>query len=372
VLRAKDFDRILLIKPSALGDVIHALPVLVKLRARYPRARIDWLVTPDNADLVRRHPDLSNVVLFARREYARFGRSWSATLGLLKLYHTLWQNRYQLVIDLHGQFRSALFVLASAAPVRIGFDRPLRRPWRPSSPTGPPVPAHGWTGTREGAWVTYSHRIPIPTLDVHAVDRYLWLAPLLGLDDGPPDFRIYLADETLERVTGWLRAEAIAGRKLAVLAPGTTWHTKHWHVEGFTEVARHLQRQGFAVVLVGAGRDVVRCRAIHAACPDCLDLSGRTTPGELAAVIARAAVCVTNDSGPMHLAVALDRPVVSVFGPTNPVWIGPYGRPDDVAQAAVACSPCYYRRLSQCPHDHACMRQVSAAMVVERLTRLAG
>src|SRR5262245_44351611 len=84
-LRSRSFERILLIKPSAVGDVVHTLPILVKLRARYPDARIDWLITPENAELVRCHPALSNVVLFARRDYGQFGRSWRATVGLLQL-----------------------------------------------------------------------------------------------------------------------------------------------------------------------------------------------------------------------------------------------------------------------------------------------
>src|SRR6266581_8658313 len=100
-LTARQFDRILLIKPSAFGDVLHALPVLVKLRARYPDARIDWLITPENADLVRHHPALSDVVLFARRDYGRWDRLLSAGAGLLKLIGSLQASRYELVIDLH-------------------------------------------------------------------------------------------------------------------------------------------------------------------------------------------------------------------------------------------------------------------------------
>src|SRR5580765_7740615 len=88
-LADRRFDRILLIKPSAFGDVLHALPVLVKLRARYPKARIDWLITPENADLVRHHPALSNVVLFARRDYGQWNRMWSAGTGLVKLVSAL-------------------------------------------------------------------------------------------------------------------------------------------------------------------------------------------------------------------------------------------------------------------------------------------
>src|SRR3569623_3837394 len=130
-LASQSFQRILLIKPSAGGEVAHALPVLVKLRERYPQAHTDWLITPENADLVRWHPGVSNVVLFDRRRFARFGRNWSATTGMLRLLHRIWRARYELVVDLHGQLRSALFTVASGAPYRVGFER-----------------------TREGAWMT--------------------------------------------------------------------------------------------------------------------------------------------------------------------------------------------------------------------------
>src|SRR5438876_10231572 len=125
-LASRQFERILLIKPSAFGDVLHTLPVLVKLRARYPAARIDWLITPENAELVSYHPALSNIVLFARRDYTRWNRVLAAGAGLLKLVNELQSAQYDLAIDLHGQLRSAFFALASGAPVRIGFDRPLR------------------------------------------------------------------------------------------------------------------------------------------------------------------------------------------------------------------------------------------------------
>src|SRR5207248_8370505 len=92
----------------------------------YPSARIDWLITPENAELVRYHPALSNTLLFARRDYARWDRLLAAGAGLLRLVNDLQSAQYDLAIDLHGQFRSALFALASGAPVRIGFDRPLR------------------------------------------------------------------------------------------------------------------------------------------------------------------------------------------------------------------------------------------------------
>ncbi|HVC93324.1 MAG TPA: lipopolysaccharide heptosyltransferase II [Pirellulales bacterium] len=345
-IASREFQRILLIKPSAAGDVVHTLPVLVKLRARYPAAQIDWLITPENAELVRCHPALSGVVLFDRRRFARFGRDWAATKDMLNLLHTIRRARYEMVVDMHGQLRSALFVLASAAPVRVGFAR-----------------------TREGAWLSYSHHIPLPTMEAHAVDRYLWLGPLLGLDDRPPDLTMHLPPEADSGVRELLSRHGLAERPYALLVPGTVWETKHWRVEGFADVARHLLARGLAVVLAGAPRDRQRCAQVAEACGGVCDLSGQTTLAGLAALIRRATTCVTNDSGSMHLAVALAKPVVSIFGPTSPLRTGPYGRPEVVVQAQLGCSPCYFRKLSRCPHDHACMREVTSAMVIERLER---
>jgi lipopolysaccharide heptosyltransferase I len=366
-IHSRPFERILLIKPSAFGDVVHTLPVLVKLRARYPAARIDWLITPENAELVRYHPALSNVVLFNRRDYARFGRSWSATTGLLRLLHGLWRARYDLVVDMHGQLRSALFTIASGASVRIGFDRHRSGAVPAAVPRVTDVGQHGWAGAREGSWIVYSHRIPVHSLSAHAVDRYLWVAPLLGLDASPPDFTVYWPPEADDRIDTLLARHGLRHSPFAILVPTTIWATKHWHVEGFAQVGRYLLQSGLGVVLAGAPNDRVRCRTVAAACPGARDLCGETTLAEFAALMQRAAVNVTNDSGSMHLAVALGRPVVSVFGPTDPVRIGPYGRPDAVVRLDLPCSPCYLKDLSQCPYNHACMTGVTPAMVIERL-----
>ena len=371
-LQSAEFSRILLIKPSALGDVVHTIPVLVKLRARYPRARIDWLITPENAEVVCHHPALSNVVLFARRDFSKRGRRWRALVAFVGLLKQIRRAKYDLIIDMHGQVRSALFALVSGARVRIGFDRPIKRGLTVSAEHDlRNVPSHGWRGAREGSWMAYTHRIPVPTLDVHAIDRYLWLAPLLGLDDDPPDLTIHLSSETTFKVHRLLEEHGVpASRQLVVLVPGTIWETKHWTIEGFAGVARAFLQDGFAVVLAGTKRDQHRCGQIAAAAPGVCDFSGKTTPAELAALIQRAVVAVTNDSGSMHVAASLGKPMVSVFGPTNPVHIGPYQRPEAVVRVDLPCSPCNYRRLSQCPFDHACMKQVTSAMVVERIRNI--
>ncbi len=156
------------------------------------------------------------------------------------------------------------------------------------------------------------------------------------------------------------------------IAPGTIWETKHWGTEKFADVARHFLRRGFAVALMGSRRERAVCEDVARLAPGAVDIAGETTLAELAALIRRSAISVTNDSGPMHLAVALERPVVGIFGPTDPVWIGPYGHPDNALRAGVPCSPCLLRQLSRCHYGHVCMERVSASAVIERMEQVLG
>ena len=371
-VKSRDFRKILLIKLSAVGDVVHTIPVLNKLRRRYPAARIDWLVTPAIAELLRHNPAISNVIEFERDDWSR---RWTPTpfVNYARLAAKLRANAYDLVVDMHGQFRTAVLVLASGAPVRIGFDRPRASVWD-ASPRSFPAEArkHAWQGAREGSWLAYTHHIPVPTLDIHAVDRYLGVGRILGLETGPPDFSFPIPQAASASVEALLRERGLAGAPLLAMAPGTIWETKHWGSGKYAEVARHFLAKGFAVALMGSRRERAVCEDVARLAPGAVDIAGETTLTELAALIRRSAISVTNDSGPMHLAVALDRPVVSVFGPTDPVWIGPYGRTGAVLQAGVACSPCLLRQLSRCRYGHVCMQNVSASAVIERMEHVLG
>ena len=371
-LRSRDFRKILLIKLSAVGDVIHTIPVLNKLRRRYPSAQLDWLVTPAIAELLRHNPAITNVIEFAREDWSR---PWTPApfVSYARLAAKLRANGYDLVVDMHGQFRTAVFALATGAPVRIGFDRPRARVWDASPRTfSAEARKHAWQGAREGSWLAYTHHIPVPTLDLHAVDRYLSVGPILGLEEGPPDFSFPIPQAASANIESLLRRHDIAGAPLVAMAPGTIWETKHWGSDKFAEVARHFLQKGFAVALMGSRRERVVCEEVARLAPGSVDVAGETTLTELAALVRRSAISVTNDSGPMHLAVALGRPVVSVFGPTDPIWIGPYGRADAVLRAGVPCSPCFLRQLSRCRYDHVCMENVSAPAVIERMERVLG
>jgi heptosyltransferase-2 len=145
------------------------------------------------------------------------------------------------------------------------------------------------------------------------------------------------------------------------------WETKHWTPEGFAGVARELVESGALPILIGTKGEQGLCRGIQSRAPGTADLAGKTTLAEVVALIRRAAVVVTNDSGAMHIAAALGRPAVSIFGPTNPAQVGPYGQPESVVRLNLPCSPCNFRRLGQCPNGHACMRDLTVEMVMSRV-----
>lgn len=360
-LIGREFERILLIKPSALGDVIHTVPIVAKLRQRYPQARIDWMLNPGIADWIGHHAAINNVVLFDRKGLARAKTAPGLLWQLLK---TLRDGQYDLVIDLHGQLRSAFFTLTTGAPVRIGFDRPRRENF--NSPRNLPAQAykHGWTGAREKSWLAYTHHIELPTLEAHAVDRYLRLGEMLGFDAGQPDFHVPIPANASARVDELLHQHGISNQRLLIMCPGTIWETKRWPAVGFAAVGRHFMGEGWSVILAGSGGDRAACEEVAALCPGAINLCGQTKVSELAALIGRADLCITNDSGPMHLAVAVDRPVVSIFGPTDEVWIGPYGRAGAVVRRSLPCAPCYLRSIRKCPHGHACMNEIDAREVI--------
>lgn len=364
-LRRRDFKKILLIKLSAVGDVVHTLPVLNKLRRRYPNAQIDWLVTPAIGELLRHHPALNCVVDFERDTSAP-PWAWAALTSYARVARKLREARYDLAIDLHCQSRTAFLAFISGAPVRIGFDKERPEVWEHSRKVTDDFRKHAWHGAREGAWLSYTHRIPLPTLDVHVVDHYQSVGNLLGFEPAPTDFSFRIPQAAHERVAALLRQHGISDARLAVIAPRGNWQTKRWPDEKSAAVARHFMARGYAAVLVGVPRERTVGQAIARLAPGAIDLSGETSLSELAALVGRAAICIAHDSGPMHLAVALGRPVVALFGPSDEVWAGPYQRDNAAVRTALPCAPCYLRRLKSCRYGHACMEEMSADAVVER------
>lgn len=323
-------QRILIVKPSALGDVVHALPILNLLRLRWPKAHIAWLVMPAFAGLLEGHPQLDRVIPFERRQLAKAWKDPGRLGELFRLTRDLREARFDLVIDLQGLLRSGWLTSRTRAPVRVGF-----------------------ANAREGAPLFYTHRVPVRSKEVHAIERYLSVAEALGCGRQPVRF-IFPTDDTDRAAV----AEMLGGiDRYAVLLPGTNWATKRWPVEHFAETARKVrERMGLGIVVAG-GADVT---GLAARIPFDANLAAGTSIRQLVALLERAELVIANDSGPMHIAAALGRPLVTLFGPTNPIRTGPYNRPDTVARVDIPCSPCYSRR---CSHT-SCMRWLTPESVL--------
>lgn len=346
------FSRILLIKPSSLGDIIHAIPVLRALRRAYPGAEIDWLINTSFAPLLEGDPDVSQLVTFDRRRFAHIGRSSRATRDFLRFVSALRQRRYELAIDLQGLFRTGFLAWACGAPTRIGFRR-----------------------AREGARWFYTHLVETPDPDEHAVQRNLRAAALLKISTEPVDFGLRITDAGRAMIESVLREHDVAPKDaLAVIAPGARWETKRWPIPSFVQVIEALQDEDHVrCLLVGSSDEAERCAEIARACRrQPIDLSGRTPLPQLLALIERADVVLCQDSAVAHLAAALNRPLACVIGPTHPRRTGPYERPAAVVRLPIECSPCYFRRLSQCPHHHRCMQDLPASGVLMALRRALG
>ncbi|MGD1278750.1 MAG: lipopolysaccharide heptosyltransferase II [Tepidisphaeraceae bacterium] len=315
-------QRVLIIKPSAIGDIVHALPALARLRRLWPAAKLSWLVTPSCAALVQNHPMIDEVILFHRRRWAQGWYNPMALWELVRFIRDLRRRRFDLVIDFQGLFRSALAALASGAPRRIGFSN-----------------------AREGAVFFYTDGVDCSWELDHAVERYLKIAAALGCTDGAVEFPLAIDEADRDYIRSLIPGEA----SFAVLLPGANWPTKRWPVQRMAALVEPLRsRFGLETVVVGSRSDAAMTRQI----PATYDLTGKTNLRQLAALLERASLVIANDTGPMHIAAALGRPLVSPYGPTNPRRTGPFGRMDSVIRLDLPCSPCLSRR---CSHQ-SCMQ----------------
>lgn len=331
--------RILLIKLSALGDVIQTLPTLEAIRAALPQADITWLVEEATAPILELHPALDSLLVSRRRSWLAAGRRGSlhtAWREFRQVVQVIRQRPFDLVIDLQGLLKSAFWTFLARSPRKIGFNR-----------------------TREYSYLALSERLPPYDPDEHAVRRYLRVARYLGAAAEPTRFRLALPVGTGQNLH-YLWSEKTG--PLIVMHPGTRWPTKHWLPESFAALADALIHERQArVVFTGSPADrplIARIRSGMSMSAD--DLSGRTVLKSLARLFYQADAAVTTDTGPMHLAAAVGTPVAAVFGPTAPWRTGPFGPQHRVIRTNVSCSPCFMRH---CP-DPKCLTGLGVTEVL--------
>ncbi|MCX5660054.1 MAG: glycosyltransferase family 9 protein [Planctomycetota bacterium] len=303
--------RVLIIRPSALGDVARTVPALASLRKALPGARIDWLVNEGFVDAVAHHPALYGTIAFPRQRFGamllnpRVGAEALAWLGRLR------RNEYDLVFDLQGLMRSGYFAWSTRAPRRVGF-----------------------ADAKEFGWLGYNQRHKVDP-DLHTVDRMRALVEAEGFK-AERDMRLYVGEQDKTWLAGFLAEHGLAAGEYFTIAPTARWLCKCWPIERYAQVVRRLLDEGLAgkagIILASPSEREQVQPLVDAMGPDAPLVFPRTSVGQMMAILSRTRLLVCNDSAPLHIAVGFDRPIVSIFGPTDPRLVGPYRRADAVIE----------------------------------------
>jgi lipopolysaccharide heptosyltransferase I len=334
-------ERVLIVKPSSLGDIVHSLPFLAALRRKLPEAQITWLVGRASVNLLEGHPALDALMVFERERWGDVGRLPGSLCEVISFARDLRRRRFDLVIDLQGLFRSGALTWLTGAPRRVGFEN-----------------------AREWAHVFYNERVKVPDGEIHAVARCLLVAKALGCNvSGVPAFEVAVGEAARARADKLLARANPEGKRVVAVLPSARWSTKRWPADYFSELANRVSVSLDAhIIFLGARDDRGLIQRITGRMKNAAaNLAGETTLKESAALMERAAVVIANDSGPMHLAVALGRPTVALYGPTSPERTGPYGDSARVLWSRRPCVPCFK---SECD-DVDCMRDIMPAAVFE-------
>ena len=312
------YKRILIIKPSSLGDIIHALPTLAALRDAFPESWIAWLVKREWAEILEGHPDLNEVLSVDFRP-----RGWASLVRVIR------GRTFDLTVDLQGLFRTGFLSRLSGARERVGF-------------------ADG----REGSPFFYTQKVKLPIpiakpwrlLDMHAVDRNLQIAKHLGAEIGKPRFPFPSFEKEQDEVEGWLHHAGVNPTdRLIALAPLARLEIKNWPFEKFLQVAGALcARECTRIVLIGTESQRWMGAPFQRRVGQRLvNLVGKTRVRQLPALLKRVHLLIANDSAPLHLASVSGTPVIALLGPTNHLATGPYGDGlHCIVRTSLPCSPC--------------------------------
>jgi heptosyltransferase-2 len=334
--------RILVFHTAFIGDIILALPMIQSLHSGYPGSRIDVVTIPSSSEVLRNHPAISDVIVYDKRGADRgFG-------GIVSLAGRLHATMYDLALIPHRSIRSALIGWLARIPRRIGFSTSAGR-------------------------LLFSDLVRYEKSH-HEVRRNLDLLKPLGIENQdiilPSVYPDHEDCDVVDRLMGNFDRE-----NLIALAPGSIWNTKRWTTEGFIELGRKLLAEDFSIVLVGGKADQALCREICGSLRGkrVLDSTGELTLLQSAELIRRCRLAVSNDSAPMHLAVAVRTPVVAIFGATVPQFgFAPLGEYDEVVETpGLSCRPCSIHGGRECPiKTFVCMKHISTEHVLEKVYRI--
>lgn len=338
-LSQRKIQKICVIKPSALGDVVQSLPILPVLRQRFPESHISWVINRELSDLLTGNSCLDELIPFDRK---------GGVSAWWKLLKRLRRAQFDLVIDLQGLLRTGIMTLATRAPIRIGLQT-----------------------AREGSHLACHELLRDSSNQVPAYRRTWRLAEELGLGELRPHTEIVIPDYDRQ----WARQlRASLQGPLLVIQPGARWQTKQWPIRHYAEVARRAMKElGLSAIIIGspgeyaAAQELLELVKHSAPRGEILSLAGQTTIKQLAVLIQHADLVLSNDSGPLHLAAGLGTPVVGVFTCTSPIRSGP--APAPLRRMVATQLPCAASYCKKCPNlgsaHLACFKELSPDRVWE-------
>jgi heptosyltransferase-2 len=317
------WQKVLLLQTSFLGDTVLTLPLVSEIKRRFPPAHLTMMCSPLAAELLQGHPDIDEIIADDKR---------GADKGLRELWHKaqrLKQNGYTLALTPHKSLRTALLLYFADIPYRVGFRQ-----------------SKGWF---------LFHALARRETRQHDVERTLSILTPFGIKPEDCDRRLNLPLSSASRAAfaGLLESLSIRADKLLIgINPGSVWPTKRWSADGFAQLVRRLKGQyDCAVLLFGGPEDVAITAQIQDLCGGAaVNLAGKISLSELPAALSACRVLVTNDSAPMHIAVARNVPTVAIFCATTPaLGFYPYTANAIVVEKELACRPCGSHGGRRCP-----------------------
>lgn len=343
---------ILIVKLSAIGDVIHTLPALNALREHWPNARITWLVEEEAAELVSGHPALDRVLVSRRKRWARGLKSgqWRNHLKAVNSFiRDLRDTHYDMIFDFQAALKGAMLIAPAHGRKKIGFGPGMQH--------------------QEHSYLVLNTRVPMVSMEIHALERGLLLLEAMGVPYGKIVYNLPITPTARQQAARLLAGHTSHRNGIQVaINPVAKWETKLWLAERFANLAdRLVEEHHAAIFFTGGPEDGTEIETIQSMMRhSSANLAGRTTLIELAAVYEQMECVISTDTGPMHIAAAVEKPVVALFGPTSPQRTGPYGTQHRVVCAAVQCRPCFKRSCD----SGGCMLEISVSDVMNAVSDL--
>lgn len=342
-----DAPRILIVRLSAIGDVIHALPCLDVLRRHWPKAHIGWVVEELSRDLVEGHPQLDEVFVIPKKRW-RSNRLRYLFPEIIPFYKRIRASHFDIAIDFQGLTKSGWLARVSGAPIRVG---------------------HSGADCREiNGWFT-NQKAATADDNAHIIDRNLNLLSPLGIDNLRYDRILPDHDEWNQTIDRWYKNEGLArNTRFVALNPGAGWITKRWPIERFAELGARIVKELRRNVLItwGPGEEGVAERVMDLMAGRGAEsrLAPRTTIGESIALMKHIDAFIGGDTGPTHLAAAANVPVVAIYGGSDADRNHPAGKRQTVLWKPGDCAPCW-RRTQTTDCDLSCLKDISASEVFD-------